>query len=142
MKTTLTVIIAGAFVAASAWAVANSQEPEKQVVFEPFNTWQKAQYGATSLINPGTAERAKVLYSYNPNNLVGKSAELGSVTIAKQGQPNTWHPVSEAEGSAIMSSITAGQTVPQEYRVLTQKMVPGADGQQVIAWPPRYSVVQ
>src|SRR4051794_9348654 len=77
MKFPLAIIIAGAVVF-TAWATANGQESPKQTVFEPFDFWQKAQLGATSLVNPTTAEKAKVLYSYNPNHLIGKTTELES----------------------------------------------------------------
>lgn len=76
------------------------ESPPKPTVFEPFDFWQRAQLGATSLVNPTTAEKAKVLYSYDPNHLIGKTSELDSATIAKQGKSFTWEPVPEAEGSS------------------------------------------
>jgi hypothetical protein len=134
MRVPLVTIIASA-VLVTAWATANGQESPKQTVFEPFDFWQKAQLGATSLVNPTTAGKAKVLYSYDPNHLIGKISELDSATIAKQGKSLTWEPVPEAEASQVMTSLSAGRTVPNDYRVLTQEMVSGVAGQQVIAWP-------
>jgi hypothetical protein len=50
---------------AHGWAGA---EPGAEYKYQPFNTWQKIQFGATSLVNPTFVDAASVVYAVDPRN--------------------------------------------------------------------------
>jgi hypothetical protein len=113
-------------------------EAVEPLVFYPFTFWQKLQFGATSLVNPETAEQATILYSYDPGKVMNATtwdSIAASSTIAKETGPAMYEMVTAEEAEAVARSLRLGEMVDPSYKVLTPTLIGGSQATTVIAWP-------
>ena len=88
---------------------------------------------ANGLVNPASAEKAVVWYSYRPRDVAGTI--LRQWNIAKEVEPRKFVLVDEVESRRVAAALGRGQRVDREYRVVTPERVQGAVPTALIYWP-------
>jgi len=105
--------------------------------YQPFDTWQKIQLGATSLVNPSVAHGAAVVYSFpfKSSPIVAfDKMKRGDAVFAKRMPDGRYATLSGDELKAVIGKLQNGESV-DDVAVLTYQKVPPANSDQLILWP-------
>jgi hypothetical protein len=107
--------------------------------YQPFDIWQKVQFGATSVVNPKAAKAAVVVHEYNWGAIAGdKEAEEAILSKAKAGQVSFANETGDGKFKTISSSeveraLTSGES--SNLKVLSFDALPGkTSGGKMITW--------
>lgn len=109
--------------------------------YQPFDIWQKVQFGATSAVNPKAAKAAVVVHAYDWGAIAGdKNAEEAILSKVKGGQVSFANETADGKFKTIPSSevewaLTSGKS--SNLKVLSFDALPGKTlGGKMITWSP------